>query len=177
MGRRDTLNQHDAALSVNENELEELLGKSTQHSRSQTGRDGIAIGELLAILDGGRTPLVSLPFESGAGLRARTTIDLHGDDIGQQLVVIFEGSDPKQPIVIGVLRTDRTTAPSELFGKVDISADGERMIVSARRELVLRCGKASITLKHDGTVQIVGEKLLSRAKGANRVQGGSVHLN
>ena len=175
MSRRDRVNRHDAAVSVTATELEELLGKATRHTHAPIGREGMTLGELLAVVDGGRTPIVSIPGDGA--LRARTTIDLDGDDVGQQVLVLFEDSDPKQPIVIGVLRTDRTTAPRELSGKVDVSADGERMIVSAKRELVLRCGKASITLKHDGTVQIVGEKLLSRATGANREKGGSVHLN
>jgi hypothetical protein len=51
------------------------------------------------------------------------------------------------------------------------------MIVSAKEELVLRCGKASITLTKAGKVMIKGSYLLSRSSGVNRIKGGSVQLN
>ena len=93
------------------------------------------------------------------------------------MLVLFENGDAHRPIVVGVVRVDRTGAPKPLSGDVEVSADGARMIINARRELVLQCGKASITLQQDGTVRIVGERILSRANGPNRVQGGSVLLN
>jgi Phage tail baseplate hub (GPD) len=55
--------------------------------------------------------------------------------------------------------------------------DGQRMIVSAREKLVLRCGKASITLTKAGKMLIEGSYLLSRSTGVNRIKGGSVQLN
>ena len=51
------------------------------------------------------------------------------------------------------------------------------MIVSAKEQLVLRCGKASITLTKAGKVMIQGSYVLSRSTGVNRVKGGSVQLN
>ena len=55
--------------------------------------------------------------------------------------------------------------------------DGQRLIVSAKEQLVLRCGKASITLTKAGKVLVEGTYLLSRSTGVNRVKGGSVQLN
>ena len=60
---------------------------------------------------------------------------------------------------------------------VSVDEDGERLIVSAREQLVLRCGKASITLTKAGKVLIDGSYVLSRSTGVNRVKGGSVQLN
>jgi len=175
MGKRDVLIQDDTTATVQTSELDELLEKSTQPAAAKTTPDGAAIAELLALVDNGHTPIVAVNSE-GAALRGRTTVDLNRDDIGQKVVVLFDG-DRQRPIVVGVLRTERTVAPTQLLGDVEVSPDGERMIVSARRELVLRCGKASITLRRDGTVHIDGERIVSRAKGPNRVQGGSVQLN
>jgi hypothetical protein len=62
-------------------------------------------------------------------------------------------------------------------GQVEVDADGERMIVAAREQLVLRCGKASITLTKAGKVLIQGDYVLSRSSGVNRIKGGSVQLN
>jgi len=176
MSKRDLMIPGVTTAAVSKGGLDDLLAKPTQQADAKVGWDGAAVGELLALLDNGRTPVVVMNGGAVAA-RGRTTIDLHGDDVGQQVVVLFEDGDRQRPIVVGVLRTDRTAAPPELAGDVDVSTDGERMIVNARRELVLRCGKASITLRQDGTVHIVGERILSRATGPNRVQGGSVQLN
>ncbi|WP_157522632.1 hypothetical protein [Mitsuaria sp. 7] len=60
---------------------------------------------------------------------------------------------------------------------VELEVDGDRVVVEARRQLVLRCGKSSITLHEDGTVEIRGVDLVSRASGRNRILGGSIDLN
>jgi hypothetical protein len=51
------------------------------------------------------------------------------------------------------------------------------MVVSAKHELVLRCGRASITLDSDGKVTIRGTQVVSHASGVNLIRGGSVQLN
>ena len=50
-------------------------------------------------------------------------------------------------------------------------------MVSARDQLVLRCGKASVTLTRAGKVLIEGTYVLSRSSGVNKIKGGSVQLN
>jgi hypothetical protein len=61
--------------------------------------------------------------------------------------------------------------------QVEVQADGERLLLDARTQLVLRCGKASITLTREGKVLIQGSYISSRSSGVNRVKGGSVQLN
>ena len=158
--------------------LEDLLAKSTRQGDSSVVGPGAAVGELVALADGGRTPVIAMDSAAGrSAMVGRTAVDLHADHIGAAVVLVFEAGDRLRPIVVGVLRSDRTSTPPELAGTVDVSSDGERMIVRARRELVLQCGKASLTLQQDGTIRIVGERILSRATGPNRVQGGSIELN
>lgn len=139
---------------------------------------GVIIGTLLAMTDNGQTPLVRFPGQPGtAAMPARTVVDLHGPHMGQGVVLMFEGGDVQRPIVMGVVR-GATGWPLE--GKpttVDVDADGQRMVVSASEQLVLRCGKASITLTKAGKVLIDGTYLLSKSSGVNRVKGGSVQLN
>jgi hypothetical protein len=60
---------------------------------------------------------------------------------------------------------------------VEIEADAERLIVSAKDQLVLRCGKASITLTKAGKVLIQGTYLSNQSSGVNRIKGGSVQIN
>jgi len=138
----------------------------------------VVIGELIAITDEGRTALLLYPGQPGtAAVRARSSVDLHAAHIGQSVVLMFDGGNASRPIVIGVLRPTAPWPLDEIPGQVHVEADGERMIVSARRQLVMRCGKASITLTDAGKVLIDGTYVSSRSSGVNRVQGGSVQLN
>jgi len=139
---------------------------------------GLVIGRLVGFTDEGRTPLVAgaealdLP-----ALPAHSVIDLHGAHIGRRVVLAHEAGDPCRPIVLGLLNGDAGWPLRESVGQVEVSADGERMTVVAREQLVLRCGKASLLLRSDGRVEIRGETIVTQAAGANHVRGGSVQLN
>jgi len=74
---------------------------------------------------------------------------------------------------LDLLRRVGTEPPNPL----EVQVDGERVVLTAKHEIVLRCGKASITLTRAGKVLIHGEYLLSRASGVNRIKGGSVQIN
>ena len=135
-------------------------------------------GELVALADDGCTPLVVFPAQPGAAaVRARSVVDLHGAHIGRQVLLMFEAADPNRPIVIGVLRGGDAAPPPGLPPQVDVDADGHRLVVSANQQLVLRCGKASITLTKAGKVLIQGSYVSSRSSGVNRIAGGAVQLN
>lgn len=140
---------------------------------------GTIIGELIAIVDEGRAPLVSFSGQPGAAaLRARTTVNLYGKHIGKQVVLMFEAKDLTKPIIMGVLKETEAGWPLEQHpGQVEVDVDGERMTVSAKEQLVLQCGKASITLTKAGKVLIKGSYVSSRSSGVNRIKGGSVQLN
>jgi len=140
--------------------------------------DGVVIGELLALTDEGLTALVRYPGQAGsAALRARSSVDLQGPHIGSSVVLLFERGDRERPLVVGVLRGSAGWPLVEQPAQVEVDADGNRMIVNARQQLVLRCGKASITLTRAGKVLIEGSYVLSRSTGVNRIKGGSVQLN
>ncbi len=109
--------------------------------------DGVVIGVLLDVPDAA-APVVAYPgCPSEHGLAAATTTQLSRADIGALLV--------------------------EALAQLD----GERLEFSAEREIVLRCGKASITLTRAGKVIIRGAYLSSRSTGVNRIKGGSVQIN
>jgi hypothetical protein len=139
---------------------------------------GVVIGELAAMTNDARTPLVLYPGQPGtAALEAHSIVDLHGAHIGRRVVLMFEGADPAKPIVMGVLCGGEGWPLPDKPGQVEVDADGERLIVSAKEQVVLRCGKASITLTRAGKVLIQGSYVLSRSSGVNRIKGGSVQLN
>jgi hypothetical protein len=53
----------------------------------------------------------------------------------------------------------------------------ERLELVAEREIVLRCGQASVTLTRAGKIILRGTYVLSRSSGVNRIAGGSVQIN
>ena len=139
---------------------------------------GVRIGTLVGFVDNGCTPLVIYSGQPGsAALPARATLDLHGAHIGREVVLMFEDSEPRRPIVMGCLRHKEACPLTERPDQVEVDADGERLVVSAKDELVLRCGKASITLTKAGKVLIQGAYVSSRSSGVIRIKGGSVQLN
>lgn len=139
---------------------------------------GVVLGEVLAVTDGGSSALVRLPGAApGPALQARSTVDLHAAHIGQSAVLMFENADPARPIVVGVLRGQPGWPLEDRAGSVELAADGERLVVSARRQLVLQCGQASITLTEAGRVLIRGSYVLTSSTGMNRIQGGAVQIN
>ena len=156
--------------------LRPLIGAQAEYpSPASTG--GIVVGELIALKDDGRTPLVRYPRQPGtAALAARSVVDLYGAHIGRQVVLMFEEGNSAWPIVIGVLREG--AAPlGQSPGQVEVDADGERLVVSAKEQIVLLCGEASITLTKAGKVLIQGTYVSTRSIGVNRVKGASVQIN
>ena len=149
---------------------------STHKNKQATQLDGVVIGVLMSFTEAG-FPLVAFPGnQSETGIAAHSTTIFKPDDIGCQVALLFEGGDPQRPIVIGrmqypqdIVQPRQQTMSAEL--------DDERIEFKAGKEIVLRCGKASITLTKAGKVVIRGSYLLNRSSGVNRIKGGSVQIN
>lgn len=139
---------------------------------------GVLTGTLIGFRDEGQTPLVLYPGQPGtAALGATSTIDLHGTHIGRQVALLFENGDGRRPMIVGLLRPPQGWPLPEQPGQVEVDADGERLIVGAKEQLVLRCGKASLTLTKAGKILVQGTYLSSRSSGVLRIKGGSVQIN
>ncbi len=83
-----------------------------------------------------------------------------------------------QPVLLG-LRQARPALDAELPGDADLAAtvDGKKVRLEGKEEIVLRCGKASITMRRNGRIVIRGVQVESRATGRNRIKGGAVLIN
>jgi hypothetical protein len=125
-------------------------------------------------------PLVSnLEMLPGQVVTARTTTSLLRDMIGASVLIVCERDDPSLPIIIGVLHAP-AGLPLHQQGmdrRVSVQADGDRYAITAEREIVLRCGDASITLTRAGKVIIKGNYILSRSTGYNKIKGAAVDIN
>lgn len=181
MGGRDRIELH--ALGAVEaqsgpDQLQPLLDRRPVSVSSSVAVPSLLIGELIAMTEEGRIPLVLYPNQPGtAGLKARTVIDLHTSHIGKKVVLMFEGGDSAKPIVMGLLCEGEGSSYKEPPDHVEVLVDGERVIIGAKEQIVLRCGEASITLTRAGKVLIEGTYVLSRSSGVNRIKGGSVQIN
>jgi Domain of unknown function (DUF6484) len=136
-----------------------------------------AVGRLLGfdLLD---QPLVGdMALCPGQVISARSTVALKRSMVGEQVLVQFEGGDARLPIVTGVLRKASLRAEPLATSTVTVQADGERHLIEAEREIVLRCGDASITLTRAGKVIIKGNYILSRASGYNKIKGAAIDIN
>jgi hypothetical protein len=99
------------------------------------------------------------------------------------VLLLFENGDPRLPIAVGLvgeapsplarlLRQERAAGAS-----IEATLDGRRVTLTADREIVLRCGTASLTLRSDGKVVVRGTYVETEASGTNRVKGGQVKIN
>lgn len=123
-------------------------------------------------------PLVVLPSVlPGEILTARSTVALTRNVIGSEVVVLCENGDPYCPIVMGVIEGRRRSEVAEPLSGSTVVADDERYVISAEREIVLRCGDSSITLTRAGKVIIKGNYILSRSTGYNKIKGAAVDIN
>ena len=125
-------------------------------------------------------PLVSeMACLPGQVVPARSTVVLRREMAGAQLVLVFEGGDSEQPIILGVIQ-DQKGALSKIPSKpvpLRAEVDDERLLISAEREVVLRCGEASITLTRAGKVIIKGNYIISRSTGYNKIKGAAIDIN
>ncbi|HEY6924500.1 MAG TPA: DUF6484 domain-containing protein [Steroidobacteraceae bacterium] len=165
--------------NLNVDEAKVAAARSETASGARTPLQPAALlGVLIGFQDNGRTPLVIFAGQVGEGaVAARAAHDLHAAHIGREVVLVFENGDPQRPIIVGCIQPGEGWPVSSPSGHVEIEADGERMVVSAREQLVLRCGSASITLTRSGKVLIHGEYVSSRSNGLLRIRGGSVQIN
>jgi hypothetical protein len=139
---------------------------------------GVVTGVLIGFNDGGQTPLVLYSGQpEPAAVPAASIVDLHVGHVGKTVVLTFDRGDPRRPLIMGLVRTPHGWPVAEQPGQVHIDVDGERLVVGAREQLVLRCGNASITLTKAGKVLIQGTYVSTRASGVMRIKGGSVQLN
>ena len=133
------------------------------HDGTFLGLPGVHLAEITGIGPGGRAQVL-VPSLGGAPLSARSLVPVTARAVGREAAVTMIED---QPLILGLIQP---LVP-------EVVADGEKLVLEAQREVMLRCGKASIHLTADGRVTIRGTQVLSRSDGPNRVQGASVQLN
>ncbi len=130
--------------------------------------EGTRIGRITCVDECGHV-LVDFPGNSLGPTAARTTTSAKaemlrkGNPAGREVLLIFENNDPELPVIIDTMYSliDEIVQPTSLDLEAgepkEATIDGKRISFEAEEEIVLKCGKASITLTKAGKVMIKGE--------------------
>jgi hypothetical protein len=155
----------------------ELKAEAEADARPPATEAGVVIGLLMGFDQAG-APLVLYPGNaSEEAVPARTTARLAPADVGCSVALLFEDGNLARPVVIGrILHPERDPVAAPQRAPADAQSD-ERVELAAAREIVLRCGRASITLTRAGKILLRGAYIFSRSTGVNKIKGGSVQLN
>jgi len=140
--------------------------------REQGPAGSWCIGRIVGITDDGR-PVVDFPGNRISGLIARTVVSCASRPQlpagGIPVLLSFENDDPCAPVVVGVV--------SNAFCPAAAHPMDEELVLEAERQIVLRCGKSTITLRRDGRITVRGAEVTTRASGRNKIRGASVEIN
>jgi hypothetical protein len=134
------------------------------HDGPFLGLQGVHRAEIIGIGPDGCASIIAPDLWGETQVVAQSLVSVDRGSVGRQAAVVLMND---QPLILGLIQPP---AP-------EIQTDGERLVLEARREVTLKCGKASIHLTADGRVTIRGTQLLSRSEGPNRIQGATVQLN
>lgn len=96
-------------------------------------------------------------------------------------VLLFLGAGT--PIIMGFVSeslNNEAINNSGLLGDTltsSLHVDGKKINLQAQNEVVLKCGKSSISLARNGKITIKGKDVISRSSGANKIKGANVRIN
>lgn len=93
------------------------------------------------------------------------------NSVGTEVLLVFDNNDLCHPIVVGIVR-DRVPEDG-----VEIRIRGRRFLVDSDEEIELHCGRAKLRINRNGKIIVLGENVVSRARGRNRIKGGTVNIN
>jgi hypothetical protein len=134
----------------------------------------VVIGRVVGIAEHG-APLVDFPANpAGAPVPALATARYDHASLDAPVALMFLEGDRARPLAIGLLaRLDEQPVD---VGLVAPQPDG-RLALTAAREIVLQCGRASLMLTRAGKVLVRGEYVSLRSSGMQRITGASVQIN
>jgi hypothetical protein len=119
---------------------------------------------------------VDVPRQRRKNVPARSTVALLPEHVGREVLLSWIAGGT-EPVISGVIRQPIDAEREASASRLEAVVDAERIVLTGQREVVLRCGKASIVLSADGSVVIKGVRLLTSATGVHRIRGGAVQIN
>jgi hypothetical protein len=158
--------------------------KDRRSSRTESPVAALAVGPAevvigtIVVVGSDGVPLVDYPGNpAGQPVPALATAHYDGVPSGAAVALMFVGGDPGRPLALGKLAAASVAPASELRSKPAGEQAGERLVLSATREIVLQCGRASVVLTRAGKVLVRGAYVSLRSSGLQRITGASVQIN
>lgn len=150
---------------------------------------GPHVGRLVGVQDG--AALVDFPENRRGPLVARSTLALSETQLQQSarrrqaVVLMFEKGDPGAPLLMGLIDEPSATPHIDAVLEqrsldavpTEARVDGQTVTLEGRQEVVLKCGKASITLRRNGQILLKGVNIRTEAEGTQQIKGGKVQIN
>jgi len=144
---------------------------------------GSIVGHITTSTNGGF--FVDFPGNPHGPTLARSVVPLaelaraHRASAQPDVLILFEASRSDRPIIVGVIASPPMTEAALLEENElrEALVDGRRVVLEAKEEVVLKCGKALIVMRRNGRVVIRGTHIETDSQGVNRIKGGSVQLD
>ena len=150
-------------------ETTDIIELVTRFTKEASHVSGIVIGTLKGFNASG-IPFVEFPLNpTGRPLPSRSTVALNKNHIGREVALMFEMNTVRKPIIIGLMHVPEN--------HVEVKIEDEITVISAEKEIHIRCGESSIRLRKDGKIEIKGRDILSKASQSNKIKGGMVNVN
>jgi hypothetical protein len=156
-----------------------------KHHTNKTGEP--CVGHLVEITSDGQA-MVDYRGNHGEPVPARSILaglPGHANIIAskQPVLLVFDNGDPNLPIIVGIVNKtlfhppDNKELTLHTKRRELVTKDNKSIVIDAEKEILLRCGKSSITLKKNGKVVIKGAEIVSRAAKANKIKGAVININ
>ena len=161
-----------------------LLKLTTSGEIHKSDKITTCIGQIVDITDDYRAK-IDYPSNPLGPVIARSVIRASDceDLLHAPVMLVFENGDPALPIIAGLVHESIFTPNIHEILDVpgtkrhEVVLDGKRIVFEADTEIILRCGRSSITLHADGKIVVKGKNLVSRASAANKIKGSIVNIN
>jgi hypothetical protein len=148
---------------------------------------GVRVGRIVRLTVEGQA-LVDFPGNPLGAIAARSVVSAASSsgnhcELNVPVLLVFENGDPTLPVIVGFVCDSIRASPPEQSMILDtarfpdIVVDGKTVVFEASAEIILRCGKSSVTLRNDGRIVIKGSEIVSRSSGVQKIKGASVRLN
>jgi len=133
----------------------------------------VVIGRVVAVGKNG-APVVTFAGSPGdKPMTAQATAPYDLVPVGSSVALLFLDNDRARPLALGVVTPAEDAPPPEPVP----AQPEETLTLTATREIVLQCGRASLTLTRAGKVLVRGAYLSLRSSGMQRITGASVQIN
>ena len=93
-------------------------------------------------------------------------------EVGEEVLIWQPSTAGERGVILGRVAAGKVGSSPSTPEKAP-----EELVLEAQKNLTLKCGEGSITIREDGKILIKGKDLVSHAQRMNRIKGGSVSIN